>query len=220
MGQRGPKPGSGGRPKKALADKIADGNPGKRPLTVVDFKDSAAELEGQDMPKPREFLSEAQKDGSVLCATEIYESTWNWLSARGCAAIVSPDLIERFAMASARWIQCESITSKVGFLAKHPTTGAAIQSPYVAIANAYMTQANRLWSEIFQIVRENCTSEYTGANPQDDVMERLDELAEETPLGRLGKPEDVADAVRFLVSEQAAYITGQDIPVNGGFWCG
>ena len=51
-------------------------------------------------------------------------------------------------------------------------------------------------------------------------QETLDELAEETPLGRLGKPEDVADAVRFLVSEQAAYITGQDIPVNGGFWCG
>ena len=51
-------------------------------------------------------------------------------------------------------------------------------------------------------------------------QETLDELAEETPLGRLGKPEDVADAVRFLVSGRAAYITGQDIPVNGGFWCG
>lgn len=46
MGQRGPKPGSGGRPKKPIADKIADGNPGKRPLTVIDFKDSAADLEG------------------------------------------------------------------------------------------------------------------------------------------------------------------------------
>ena len=173
MGQRGPKPGSGGRPKKALADKIADGNPGKRPLTVIDFQDSAADLEGQDMPKPSAFLSAKQKDGTELQAVEIYRNTWEWLSVRGCAAIISPQLIERFAMASARWIQCEMITSQLGFLAKHPTTGAAIQSPYVAIANTYMTQANRLWSEIFQIVRENCTSEYTGANPQDDVMERL-----------------------------------------------
>ena len=173
MGQRGPKPGSGGRPKKALADKIADGNPGKRPLTVIDFKDSTADLEGQDMPKPSEFLSAKQKDGTELQAVEIYRNTWEWLSVRGCAAIISPQLIERFAMASARWIQCEMITSQLGFLAKHPTTGAAIQSPYVAIANTYMTQANRLWAEIFQIVRENCTSEYTGANPQDDVMERL-----------------------------------------------
>ena len=173
MGQRGPKPGRGGRPKKALAAKIADGNPGKRPLTVIDFKDSAADLEGQDMPKPSAFLSAKQKDGTELQAVEIYRNTWEWLSVRGCAAIISPQLIERFAMASARWIQCEMITSQLGFLAKHPTTGAAIQSPYVAIANTYMTQANRLWAEIFQIVRENCTSEYTGANPQDDVMERL-----------------------------------------------
>ena len=173
MGQRGPKPGTGGRPKKAIADKIADGNPGKRPLTVIDFKDSVADLEGQDMPQPKEFLSARQKDGSKLCAAEIYENVWKWLRDRGCSAIVAPDLIERYALASARWIQCESITSEVGFLAKHPTTGAAIQSPYVAIANQYMTQANRLWSEIFQIVRENCTGDYTGASPQDDVMERL-----------------------------------------------
>ena len=82
-------------------------------------------------------------------------------------------MIERYAMASARWIQCEAATSEFGFLAKHPTTGAAIQSPYVAIADKYMTQSNRIWGEIFQIVRENCMTEYGGISPQDDVMERL-----------------------------------------------
>lgn len=173
MGQRGPKPGSGGRPKKPIAEKIENGNPGKRTLTVIDFKNSTADLEGQLMPKPSEFLFAKQKDGSTLYAPEIYENVWRWLSERGCAKLVSPQLIERYAMASARWIQCESITSELGFLAKHPTTGAAIQSPYVAIANTYMTQANRLWSEIYQIIRENCTGEYTGVNPQDDVMEKL-----------------------------------------------
>jgi hypothetical protein len=34
-------------------------------------------------------------------------------------------------------------------------------------------KTNRLRMEIFQIVKENCTGEYSGANPQDDVMERL-----------------------------------------------
>ena len=173
MGQRGPKPGSGGRPKQPIAEKITDGNPGRRPLTVIDFKDSAADLEGQDMPKIADFLSAKQKDGSELCAADIFRTTWEWLSERGCAALVSPQLIERYAMCSARWIQCESINSQLGFLAKHPTTGAAIQSPYVAIADKYMTQTNRLWAEIYQIIRENCTSEYTGVSPQDDVMERL-----------------------------------------------
>ncbi|MBE6604553.1 MAG: SDR family oxidoreductase [Ruminococcaceae bacterium] len=42
-------------------------------------------------------------------------------------------------------------------------------------------------------------------------------LAEETPLGRLGTPEDVAAAVLFLASSEAAFITGQCLGVDGGF---
>lgn len=41
MGRRGPQPGAGGRPKKPLADKIMEGNPGKRKLTVIGFEDTA-----------------------------------------------------------------------------------------------------------------------------------------------------------------------------------
>jgi 3-oxoacyl-[acyl-carrier protein] reductase len=41
-------------------------------------------------------------------------------------------------------------------------------------------------------------------------------LYKQIPMGRLGTPQDVAHAVRFLVSESAAYITGQVIHVNGG----
>ncbi len=43
------------------------------------------------------------------------------------------------------------------------------------------------------------------------------ELAEETPLSRLGTPEDIARAVYFLASEDAAFITGQVLGVSGGF---
>ncbi|MEG0881854.1 MAG: SDR family oxidoreductase, partial [Janthinobacterium sp.] len=38
------------------------------------------------------------------------------------------------------------------------------------------------------------------------------------PLSRLGKPEDVAAAVAFLASPQAAYITGTTLHVNGGMY--
>jgi 3-oxoacyl-[acyl-carrier protein] reductase len=41
-------------------------------------------------------------------------------------------------------------------------------------------------------------------------------LQKQIPLGRLGQPSDVADAVRFLASDEAGYITGQVIHVNGG----
>ena len=46
-----------------------------------------------------------------------------------------------------------------------------------------------------------------------DVKEMLQK---QIPLGRLGTPEDIAAAVRFLVSEDAAYITGHVLHVNGG----
>jgi len=44
------------------------------------------------------------------------------------------------------------------------------------------------------------------------------DLAKQIPLGRLGSSEDVANAVRFLASTSAAYITGQVIHVNGGMY--
>ena len=43
-------------------------------------------------------------------------------------------------------------------------------------------------------------------------------LMEQVPLGRLGSPEDVAHAVAFLASAQAAYITGETLHVNGGMY--
>jgi len=46
--------------------------------------------------------------------------------------------------------------------------------------------------------------------------ENRENLLKQIPLGRIGKPEDVAEAVRFLVSEAASYVTGQVIRVNGG----
>jgi len=161
-----------GAKRKPLADKIAEGNPGRRRLTVTDF-DTTADLEGQPMPKPSAMLSATQKDGKPLIAAEIYEATWNWLAQRKCASLVSPQLLERYAMSVARWIQCEEAITEYGFLAKHPTTGNAIQSPYVAMSQNFMSQTNRLWMEIYQIVKENCAGEYGGATPQDDVMERL-----------------------------------------------
>ena len=168
-GRGGPRPGAG-RKKSSVKEKAEAGNPGGRKLSVLDIP----EMEGVEMPKPSEFLSSEQRDGTPLQATAIYENTWNWLNQIGCATKVSPQLLERYAMCSARWIQCEETTSKLGFLSKHPTTGKPIPSPFINIGIQYMNQAVRLWNEIFQIVKENCSTDYDTKNtPQDDLMERI-----------------------------------------------
>jgi 3-oxoacyl-[acyl-carrier protein] reductase len=49
---------------------------------------------------------------------------------------------------------------------------------------------------------------------------RLAQLTEAVPLGRLAEPDEVAAAVAFVASEDAAYITGAVIPVDGGLGMG
>ncbi|MDD6142062.1 MAG: SDR family oxidoreductase, partial [bacterium] len=49
------------------------------------------------------------------------------------------------------------------------------------------------------------------------TQEDLAVLCDETPVGRLGTPEDVARTLVFLAEESAGFITGQVIGVNGGF---
>ncbi|WP_139488912.1 elongation factor P 5-aminopentanone reductase [Brevibacillus dissolubilis] len=48
--------------------------------------------------------------------------------------------------------------------------------------------------------------------------EDIQSISEEIPLGRLGKPEEVASAVAYLLSPEAGYITGQVISLNGGWY--
>ena len=170
-GHGGARPGAGQK-KKPLAEKIQDGNPGKRKMAVLQFPDISGPA-GETMPKPKDFLASKQKDGGSTVAVEVYESTWQWLAARNCAQLIPPQMLEQYAQTVGRWVQCEEAISAYGFLSKHPTTSAPIPSPFVAMSQAFMKQANNLWLTIFQTVKENCAAPFDDKSPQDTVMERL-----------------------------------------------
>ncbi len=161
-----------GRKRKALAEKIAGGNPGGRRLEMLDL-DDAADLEEFEMPPIKDFMKETQKNGMDLCAEEVFTNTYKWLHSISCETLVSSQLVEEHAMSVARWVQCERAISQYGFLAKHPTTGAAIQSPYVSMTQSFLKQVNQIWYQIFQLVKENCVVPVKSRDPQDDLMEQL-----------------------------------------------
>ena len=117
------------------------------------------------------WLVSQQRQSS--CRSHQYLREKMSLKDRGCERLVNTQLIEQYAMSVSRWIQCEECISEFGFLAKHPTTGNAIASPYVSMSQQYMKQVNQIWYQIFQVVKENCSQPFSGNTPQDDVMERL-----------------------------------------------
>jgi 3-oxoacyl-[acyl-carrier protein] reductase len=47
----------------------------------------------------------------------------------------------------------------------------------------------------------------------------IEGVIKNTPLGRMAEPEDIADAVAFLASDAARFISGETIEVNGGITC-
>ena len=68
-------------------------------------------------------------------------------------------------------------------------------------------------------IRVNCVAPGVINTEMVQVLgqETLRELAQETPLGRLGTPEDIAHAVAFLASDKASFLTGQILAADGGF---
>ena len=166
----GARPGAG-KKRKALADKILEG----KAAASVDIPELKVEndLHGIDMPPVSEYLKAQQKNGIPIKAKEVFERTWIFLTTCGCELKVSKNLIEHYSMNYARWIQCEEAISQFGLIAKHPTTGGAMASPYVQMSREYSKQANAIWYQISQIIRENSEVFVDTQRVQNDTMEAL-----------------------------------------------
>jgi 2-keto-3-deoxy-L-fuconate dehydrogenase len=58
---------------------------------------------------------------------------------------------------------------------------------------------------------------FLAKNYPDNTPEMFEKLSKSQPIGRMGKPEEVAALALFLCSDEASFITGTDYPIDGGF---
>lgn len=98
--------------------------------------------------------------------------------------------------------------------------GASCEVAYSATKHAIIGLTRSLAQELAPTnIRVNCVAPGVINTDMVQVLgrETLDALAEDTPVGRLGRPEDIAAVVSFLASDAASFITGQVITSDGGF---
>ena len=98
--------------------------------------------------------------------------------------------------------------------------GASCEVAYACTKAAVIALTRSLAAELGPShIRVNCVAPGVINTDMVQVLgqETLDDLAEHTPLGRLGTPADIAHAVAFFASDRASFITGQVLTADGGF---
>ena len=137
------------------------------------------------------------------------------------AAVIDVNLTASFRLCRAamrgmmkkRWGRIINITSVVG------VTGNPGQANYVASKAGVIGLTKSLAQELAsRNVTVNAVAPGFIATPMTDVLndKQKEGILTRVPAGKLGSPEDIAAAVLYLASQEAGYVTGQTLHVNGG----
>ncbi|MCH7396999.1 SDR family oxidoreductase [Belliella sp. DSM 107340] len=112
-----------------------------------------------------------------------------------------------------------SIVSSVGIpdrFAYSMTKGAVLSMTY-SIACDYVNEGIRCNCLSPARIHTPFVDDFLAKNYPGKEKEVYDKLAKTQPIGRMGTPDEVAEAAYFICSDQAAFITGTNFPVDGGF---
>lgn len=112
-----------------------------------------------------------------------------------------------------------SVASSVGIsdrFAYSMTKGAVLTMTY-SVAKDYLNYGIRCNSISPGRVHTPFVDRYLKENYPDTKEEMFEKLAKTQPIGRMGRPEEIADLAVYLCSDEASFITGTDFPIDGGY---
>lgn len=147
------------------------------------------------------------------CTVENWQRTLavNLTGVWSCMRHEIPAMLER---GGGSIVNCSSVAGLVGFASipaytasKHGVAGLT-----KCAALEYAEQGIRVNAVCPGVIDTEMVERFTGHQPEAEA-----ELLASEPIGRLGHPEEIADAVVWLASARSSYVTGQAIAVDGGF---
>jgi len=192
------------------------GYEGRGRVVDVSNADSVAalvELMGEDMPDVLVNNAGVTRDNLLL---RMKPEEWSTVIETNLTGVFRLTRAALRPMVKRRWGRIVNIGSVVG------ASGNAGQANYCA-AKAGLEGFTRALAK--EVAARGITANVVAPGfIETDMTASLPEaqreaLAGQIPVGRLGAPEDVAQAVLYLASDGAAYVTGQTLHVNGGMYC-
>ncbi|WP_370317852.1 SDR family NAD(P)-dependent oxidoreductase [Pseudoalteromonas sp.] len=116
-------------------------------------------------------------------------------------------------------INLASVASSVGIahrFAYSMTKGAVLTMTY-SVAKDYINDGIRCNCIAPGRVHTPFVDNFLAQSYPDNQAEMFEKLSKSQPIGRMGKPEEIAGLVEYLCSDDAAFITGSNFPIDGGF---